>query len=50
MAKYVFNNGKLKDLTIPNKLESTKIFLTAEIIPDNNIISKFHAFPETQHT
>jgi hypothetical protein len=39
MAKYVFNNGKLKDLTIPGRFDSTKIFVSAEVVPDDDIIS-----------
>jgi len=39
MAKYLFNNGKLKDLTIPGQFDSTKIFVSADVIPDDDVIS-----------
>jgi len=39
MAKFLFNNGKLKDLTIPGQFDSTKIFVSAEVIPDDDVIS-----------
>jgi len=39
MAKFVFNNGKLKDLTIPFKFDSTKIFVSAEVVPEDDMIS-----------
>ncbi|WP_298739209.1 hypothetical protein [uncultured Chitinophaga sp.] len=39
MAKYLFNNGKFKDLIIPAQFDSTKIFLSAEVTPENDMIS-----------
>jgi hypothetical protein len=38
MAKFLYNNGKFKELSIPKKYDKTKIFLTVTVVPDDDII------------